>query len=807
VAYSLNQSLHLTYLKEDQQQRLWLSIAEYPGVFLLDEASSIFKLFETPLGAVTIARLWEDEKGNLLFGETNKSTFPAVKRLYLLDTQGNWDDFSYFMQIGKYIIAANSKDFYNTTLASTDVGLKVIRNWTPSVQSFLNMEVKDGNRNRVMRGIVSDGADKLFLAEESGDCYELNIQTDVIRPLPLKDIRNGRELKLNCTNQLFFDKKTGKLWGHTCEGDFGSAYLMEIDTATWKVKLHPFKKKIRSFCMDKNDVFWLVCANDANDAEIFYFNPTTAEKRTYRNSEGNNPIKGAYPTSITTDKNGQLIISTYRGLFTIQPEQQISDVLNKDAGLSSNQIYATYETDNNLLLLGTNRGLNVFNKTTQNNEIFLREDGLSSNEVYSIYPANKPNSYWLGTIYGLSFLDLNKKSFKTFFEKDGLTHNEFNRFSSFRDKNGRYYFGGVNGINAFYEEDLVNLGPASKPILSKVQYYDSDKEQIHLQYDNLPLLDRIILQPKDRGLELFFNIPEYADPKSNQFMYRLLGDTEDWKIIGNQNYLTYNALPVGTYKLQIKGAGPIGNWSEEVLEIDLIQTQAFHKSWQFWVICMVLLACLIQFFNQYKLEQKIKLERIRTKLSSDLHDEVSGLLAGIAMQSEMLEMQEKEEKNKILLNKIATTSRSAMSRMGDVIWSIDSRKDKIQDLIARMTEHAMDILDPLEIDWEMKVEKINLDKKIPFLLRQNLYFIFKEAINNIGKHANPNKVLIKIGHEKHHFVLSIFNDGEKKIDMRKSNKTGQGLLNMEMRAKKIDAHLERNLEGGYGIILKRKRIS
>ena len=232
--------------------------------------------------------------------------------------------------------------------------------------------------------------------------------------------------------------------------------------------------------------------------------------------------------------------------------------------------------------------------------------------------------------------------------------------------------------------------------------------------------------------------------------------------------------------------------------------KAFYKTWRFWFIISLLSIALILAINRYQLNQKLKVERLRTKLSSDLHDEVSGLLSGIAMQSELLEIMTTDEKNKSKLGSIAKVSRSAMSRMSDVIWSIDARKDTVGDLLTRMSEHAMDILNPLNIEWKIAVENIDKKNKIPVLLRENLYFIYKEAINNIGKHSAANQVHISFGNYDKQFKMTIHNNGAAKVVPQKSHKKGQGTANMKMRADKINATLTKKTTKGYTVVLTRK---
>ena len=151
-----------------------------------------------------------------------------------------------------------------------------------------------------------------------------------------------------------------------------------------------------------------------------------------------------------------------------------------------------------------------------------------------------------------------------------------------------------------------------------------------------------------------------------------------------------------------------------------------------------------------------------------------------------------------------------MSKMSDVIWSIDSRKDKVEDLLHRMREHADEMLVPLDIVYQMHISKIDRQKKIPVTLRQNLYFIVKEAINNIAKHSSGNKVNITLKNEGPDFVMIIRDNGGPSPGRGKLNgkKTGQGLANLAMRAQRIKADLDiEQGEEGYTVRLRRKKFA
>jgi len=281
----------------------------------------------------------------------------------------------------------------------------------------------------------------------------------------------------------------------------------------------------------------------------------------------------------------------------------------------------------------------------------------------------------------------------------------------------------------------------------------------------------------------------------------------------------------------VKGADANGNWSTETLRIPIVVKPAYYQTYWFKGLVLLLISFVIYRIFLFRLKQRVKMERIRTKLSSDLHDEVSGLLAGIAMQTDMLQNTVKDGDSLDRIKQMGEVSRKAMSKMSDVIWSIDSRKDRVEELIIRMREHADEMLSPLDINYNLKVDdSIDLKRKIPVTLRQNLYFIFKEAVNNIAKHSRATKVQIQLENDGSEFQMSIADNGSAVTEKasadyalqhehgkpdasapplrRHKKKTGQGLSNLRMRAARIDAEIDIRTGGeGYTVELRRRRFA
>lgn len=222
------------------------------------------------------------------------------------------------------------------------------------------------------------------------------------------------------------------------------------------------------------------------------------------------------------------------------------------------------------------------------------------------------------------------------------------------------------------------------------------------------------------------------------------------------------------------------------------------------ILLLSLLLVILYLIYQYQqLEQKhqIALHNLRTRISSDLHDDVGTLLSGLAMQAELMEVNPTEV-DPAQLNRIAGMSRAAMSRMRDLVWTIDNRKDKWKHLIDRLYEHADDVLGPIGVDFVLQVKGIDLEAALPPTLRRNLYCIGKEAITNVAKHSNAGQVKILIRKKNGKFDMHIQDNG-KCAEEQPTRLAGLGLSNIQWRAQQLGAQLSFPQAKGFGILLQR----
>ena len=120
-------------------------------------------------------------------------------------------------------------------------------------------------------------------------------------------------------------------------------------------------------------------------------------------------------------------------------------------------------------------------------------------------------------------------------------------YAYLKDGQGRYYFGGVNGLNVFEAEDLLVSKETPKVLISRIEKYNSQRDSLYIIEKNLPELEKLVLNPFDTYFQIFFNLPVYYKSRNNQFKIFLDGVSKDWEYLNNVNSLRYNNLSPGTY--------------------------------------------------------------------------------------------------------------------------------------------------------------------------------------------------------------------------------------------------------------------
>jgi signal transduction histidine kinase len=203
------------------------------------------------------------------------------------------------------------------------------------------------------------------------------------------------------------------------------------------------------------------------------------------------------------------------------------------------------------------------------------------------------------------------------------------------------------------------------------------------------------------------------------------------------------------------------------------------------VLAWLVLALSGYLLWRYRRREAQRQEAMRTRIAADLHDEVGSMLTQISMQSTLLrEGRYAPAQQQEYLDQMAEASRRAARQMSDAVWSIDARYDSAASLLDRLRDHAHEVLPPARLELDFGAEPSIGTAVVPLATRQALYYIYKETLHNIVKHAHAQQVQVRLRLLGAGVLeLAVRDDGQGPA--RPSRPGGQGLANMRMRAQAI----------------------
>jgi signal transduction histidine kinase/ligand-binding sensor domain-containing protein len=327
-------------------------------------------------------------------------------------------------------------------------------------------------------------------------------------------------------------------------------------------------------------------------------------------------------------------------------------------------------------------------------------------------------------------------------------------------------------------------------IISRVRYGKNENYLVSAQ--------KIVIKSSYKdAVEIELSPADFIDEKENKILYRLHGWDNEWKILSGESVVRYEQLPPGDYNFLTKSANAAGMESE-VTNMNFRVIPPFYRTWWFISLMALLLAATTFLFYRFRLKKALELERIRTRIATDLHDDIGATLSSISLYSQALKGQLKESNPNLerVLDKMGENSRDMVASMSDIVWAINPDNDVGEKLVKRMESYAADMCAVKNIKLHFSTdEKLN-HLLLPPEHRKNIYLIFKEAINNAVKYANTDTVWVKLILQHKKLVMTITDAGvgfEETIV-----KKGNGLKNLYSRAAEINGSLHITSAAGEG---------
>jgi len=268
-----------------------------------------------------------------------------------------------------------------------------------------------------------------------------------------------------------------------------------------------------------------------------------------------------------------------------------------------------------------------------------------------------------------------------------------------------------------------------------------------------------------------------------RYQYKL-GDA-DWSPPTNQRVLNFANLSAGRYRFMVRAVNSDGVLSAEPALITFTVLPLFWLRW--WFITVMVLAVISLGFlvYRYHVRRLLEVANMRTRIATDLHDDIGANLTKISILSEVARQQQGngQATGDNPLASIGRISRESVAAMGDIVWAINPQRDHLMDVVRRMRRHAEELCAAGDIKLAFQAPDEEQDLRLGVNLRRDLFLIFKEALNNATRHSQCKRISVDFRVDASWLTLAITDDGLG-FDLS-SESDGHGLENMRQRAESL----------------------
>ncbi|MCA5004624.1 hybrid sensor histidine kinase/response regulator transcription factor [Sphingobacterium bovistauri] len=610
-------TIEISSITEDKQGKIWAGSSH--GLFFIDKYNTKFKALEEvsniQLSSKRVYALGQDNKGGVWIGTDNgldvlnterfaiERFKPDVSNIHSLSHKSIRsifvDQFGIYW-VGTYQGGLNK---YDTNLSQ--FGLKGINVWdrrsesTSMITSFLEYN------NNVLVGV------------DGGGLYLYNRANDKIQVLDeFKSIKNLTVLTLQGNQDEVY---IGTYQQGVIRYNFNSKIFKHYKAGNSIEELNHNEV----FCLTKDSKGNLWIGTNGGGINILDAKTGTVRKYLAEEKSDNANIRppSNFIRSLKQDNEGRMWIGTYgAGVSIYDPKSNQTVLYNREnSGLPSNYILSIHHDMNGTTWVGTNgNGVGVLTKGDSKFSVLTEQDGLINGVIQSIVEAY-PGKIWFSTNRGLSCYNTTKKVFKNYTQAAGLQQGSFMLGAGLKMSDGEMFFGGQNGFNHFYPNNLkINKNPA-RVVLTDLKI---DNQLVFPSEDGpiqstLQTSDIIKLDFK-QNFSISFAALNFTVPEENHYEYRLVGFDKNWISVDNDLSAYYTNLDPGDYVFEVRGSNNDGIWDDTITHIKIEVAPPFWRTIYAYIFYLIVIAGTLLFIRHRgikNLKQKFAIEQERINAS------------------------------------------------------------------------------------------------------------------------------------------------------------------------------------------------
>jgi signal transduction histidine kinase/ligand-binding sensor domain-containing protein len=652
-----------------------------------------------------------------------------------------------------------------------------LERWQAGVST--NLTMPGGTARGFVFSVCPDAAGRLWVSAGNEDLfvYEHDEFTRVSPPV------HGVKVLLA--------DHAGRIWAGTKNGLFSADAQTRSD---FKLCPGTDKREVRSLSEDKTGALWA----GASDGNLFRI----AQDRvtTFRPSDK----QGAQMIwSLLADNDGTVWAGTFRGGL-LRFRDGLFTRYGKEAGLPDDVICQILPDDEGNLWLGSQQGVIRVAKTALHD--------FASGGIKAL-PC---------TVYGRS---------------DGLPSLECSsgyQPAAWRGADGRLWFATLKGVASIQPRDLrPNLLPPS--VVIEEVLIDGKSQSPSLPAESepagtlhgaasppdhgwgsaFPPAQPLQVPPGKRQFEFRFTGLSLVSPDGVQFRYQLEGVDADWVDAGTRRFAQYSFLRPGSYRFHVIACNSDRVWNDVGCSLPIDILPHFYETWWFRALAgLVAVGAIVATVRQTvarrlrrrleHLERQQAVERERTRIAKDIHDDLGAGLTQIALLSELARGDPAAESD-AHLGQISDAARELTRAMDEIVWAIDPQNDTLDALVTYVCKFAQEYLQVAGIRCRLDLPEQISPHPLRAEVRHHLFLAVKESLNNIVKHARATEVHVRLRLEDRDFTFFIEDNGQgfepatpPRAAVGPRICSGHGLGNLDKRLTAIGGHCSIHSQPGQG---------
>lgn len=618
------------------------------------------------------------------------------------------------------------------------------------------LEAFQGSPGRDVRSLLADRSGLLWIGRAGAGLECVDRATGLVRSYTV-----GRPVGHNYINTIHQDRG-GRIWVGTRsnirvgspageDGDYRFEHLElpdSIDVNVWAI------------CEDRYGSIWI-----GSTTGLSRYDPRTGKARVFRHDPSDPTsisFDGAW--AIREDRDGVMWIGTPNGLNRFERSTETFRRFRHDPGdrtsLAHNEVWSIFEDARGTLWVGTwGGGLNRFDKRTGTFVHYMESDGLGGNVVQGILQDTADN-LWISTGRGLSRFDLRTERFTNYGPDDGLQVREFNPNACTRTADGVMFFGGLGGLTSFRPQEMRTIESRRAPLVITA-FSKLDSIFSHELTDGM----NVEVLPGENTFSFTFASLDFDDSRHIRYAYMLEGFDEDWVYSGDQRRASYTNLDPGDYVFRVKATNGKGVWREPGIGIGVTVVPPFTATLPFYAL--VVLAATGTFgvwFRRRRIMRDAReraldqaRETERREIAAELHDGPLQDLYSLRFGLDRLKSGASGAAQADDLASIDETLKRVRGSLRTVCGDLQlpSFQGGLDDAIRTHASRFRELYPGPVIDLDLMPEPGVVTNDV----RENLFRIYRSAMNNVAKHADASEILIRLVAERNSVLLEIRDNG------------------------------------------------